>query len=76
VIEEVGTITRTAVNRLTKKNALTTAMGGRLAAELRDANDDSNIGVVVLTGAERPFSAGNGIAPSRPLFRQTTVESI
>lgn len=77
MIEEVGTITRTAVNRPTKKNALTTAMGGRLAAALRDASDDSNIGAVVLTGAGRPFGAGTEIAPPQPFFfRQTTVESI
>jgi hypothetical protein len=68
VIEEVGTITRTAVNRPTKKNALTTAMDGRLAAALRDANDDSNIGVVVLTGTGRPFTAGNEIAPPGRFF--------
>jgi len=49
------------INRPQKKNALTVAMYGAMAESLQTAESDKSIRVVLLTGAEGVFSAGNDI---------------
>jgi enoyl-CoA hydratase/carnithine racemase len=49
------------INRPEKKNALTVSMYARLADELANAADDPAIRVVVLTGIDGVFTAGNDL---------------
>lgn len=49
------------INRPEKKNALTVAMYGTMGASLQAAESDNNVRVVLITGAEGIFSAGNDI---------------
>ena len=74
---EAGVLTVT-INRLDKKNSLTSAMYGAMADALQTAADDASIRVVLLQGHETIFSAGNDIGdflnqppstPESPVFR-------
>jgi enoyl-CoA hydratase/carnithine racemase len=55
IADGVMTIT---LNRPEKLNAITRGMLDEVAAALKKADKDDNVGVVVLTGAGRAFSAG------------------
>jgi enoyl-CoA hydratase/carnithine racemase len=57
---EAGVLTVT-LNRLDRKNSLTSAMYGALADALASAENDPAVRVVVLQGHETIFSAGNDI---------------
>ena len=74
---EAGVLTVT-INRLDKKNSLTSAMYGAMADALQAAADDASLRVVLLQGHETIFSAGNDIGdflnqppstPESPVFR-------
>jgi len=54
-------IMRIQLNRPEKKNALTVAMYRTMADALTRADQDNNIRVVLLTGTENCFSAGNDL---------------
>ena len=56
--ESAGGVMTITLNRPDKLNAITRAMLDELAAALRKADKDDKVGVVVLTGAGRAFSAG------------------
>jgi len=58
---EAGVLTLT-INRLEKKNSLTSAMYAQLAQGLDHASASSEVRVVVIQGHESIFSAGNDIA--------------
>jgi enoyl-CoA hydratase/carnithine racemase len=58
---EAGVLTLT-FNRVDKKNAITVAMYGVLADQLREAAADPRVRVVVLQGDVTVFTAGNDIA--------------
>jgi enoyl-CoA hydratase/carnithine racemase len=49
------------INRVDKKNALTASMYEALTAALDQALEDADVRVVVITGDERCFTAGNDI---------------
>ena len=49
------------INRPEKKNALTVAMYAAMHEALQTADDDDSVRVVLITGAEGVFSAGNDI---------------
>jgi len=49
------------LNRPEKKNAFNTAQWVALAEALREARKDSSVGVVVITGAGKDFSAGQDL---------------
>ena len=49
------------MNRPEKKNAFNTAQWVALAEALREARKDSSVGVVVITGAGKDFSAGQDL---------------
>ena len=49
------------LNRPEKKNAFNTAQWVALRESLREAREDSSVGVVVLTGAGKDFSAGQDL---------------
>ena len=49
------------INRPSHKNAITNAMYQRIADDLTNANENSDVRVVVLHGAETAFSSGNDI---------------
>ena len=57
---EAGVMTVT-LNRLERKNSITSAMYGALADALESANHDPAVRVVVIQGHETIFSAGNDI---------------
>jgi enoyl-CoA hydratase/carnithine racemase len=56
-----GRVRTVVINRPEKKNALTISMYARLADELAHAADDPAIRVVVLTGVDGVFTAGNDL---------------
>ena len=58
---EAGVSTLT-INRLSKKNSITSAMYQSMADALEAAKNDASIRVVVIQGHETIFSAGNDIA--------------
>ena len=57
---EAGVMTIT-LNRLERKNSITSAMYGVMADALESANHDPDVRVVVIQGHETIFSAGNDI---------------
>jgi enoyl-CoA hydratase/carnithine racemase len=57
-----GRVRTVVINRPEKKNALTVAMYRRLAEELEQAAEDPAIRVVVLTGVDGVYCAGNDLA--------------
>jgi enoyl-CoA hydratase/carnithine racemase len=57
---EAGVMTIT-LNRLDRKNSITSAMYGAMADSLASAQEDASVRVVVLQGHETVFSAGNDI---------------
>jgi enoyl-CoA hydratase/carnithine racemase len=63
-----GRVRTVVLNRPEKKNALTISMYGRLADELEHAAKDPAIRVVVLTGVDGVFTAGNDLTD----FQQTS----
>jgi enoyl-CoA hydratase len=58
VVHQAGRVRRIVLNRPDKLNAITTAMGKRLFTEIDAAVDDDGVGVIVISGAGRAFSAG------------------
>ncbi len=74
---ESGVMTLT-LNRLDKKNSITSLMYGAMADALESANHDAAVRAVVIQGHESIFSAGNDIGdflnkppstPDSPVFR-------
>ncbi|RYY93900.1 MAG: enoyl-CoA hydratase, partial [Comamonadaceae bacterium] len=74
---EGGVMTIT-LNRLARKNSITSAMYGAMADALAQAQSDDAVRVVLLQGHETVFSAGNDIGdflnqpasgPEAPVFR-------
>ncbi len=49
------------MNRIDKKNAITTAMYSAMSDALANAHSDANVRVVMLTGAANCFTAGNDL---------------
>ncbi|PHQ66971.1 MAG: enoyl-CoA hydratase [Sneathiella sp.] len=58
ILDGVQTLT---INRADKKNALTQEMYGQLADALRDAEDNPDIRVSLITGVADSFTSGNDI---------------
>jgi enoyl-CoA hydratase/carnithine racemase len=61
LIETVGAVATIRLNRGAKRNALTTAMYARLADGLTTLAADSTVRVIVLTGSDGSFTAGNDL---------------
>jgi enoyl-CoA hydratase/carnithine racemase len=59
VADEIATVT---LNRPTKLNAYTAKMGYEIVDAMRQADDDSGVRVIILTGAGRAFCAGADIS--------------
>jgi enoyl-CoA hydratase/carnithine racemase len=57
-----GRIAVVTIDRPSKRNALTQEMYQRMADVLLEAESDSDIGAVVITGVEDAFTAGNDLA--------------
>ncbi|XP_021944602.1 enoyl-CoA delta isomerase 2 [Folsomia candida] len=57
-----GGIKTITLNRPAKKNALNMEMYEKIAAALRDSNDDDAVNIVVLTGSGDYFCSGNDLA--------------
>ena len=53
-----GAILTLTLNRPDKSNSLHPDLVGRLSAELKEAEADAGVSVVVITGAGRSFCAG------------------
>jgi enoyl-CoA hydratase len=58
LVESDGGIRLLTLNRPETRNALTTSLVERLAAELRAAEADHNVAVVILTGTDPAFCSG------------------
>jgi len=74
---EAGVL-RLTIARPDKKNALTVAMYAALASAINDANTDKTVRVILITGSEDSFTAGNDLKdflenpptdPSSPVFQ-------
>ncbi len=61
LVEKKNGIAKIILNRPQTMNALTEEMLGELVTALEDADKDVNIGVVILSGAGRAFSAGRDL---------------
>jgi len=61
VTERSGSILDVALNRPTKKNAMTSSMYSTLAGLLDEADKDAGVRVVLLRGAGDSFTAGNDL---------------
>ncbi len=57
-----GAVYEIQINRSDKMNALTDAMYGELITQLRGAEDNSEVKVIVLRSSSKHFSAGNDLA--------------
>ncbi|NKB42810.1 MAG: enoyl-CoA hydratase [Alphaproteobacteria bacterium] len=73
-----GGILTLTISRPEKKNALTVAMYAALADAISDADNNKDVRVVLITGSEDSFTAGNDLKdfldnppvdPSSPVFR-------
>lgn len=62
LVSSADGVTRIAINRAEKKNALTQAMYAAMADALESAATDENARVVLIHGSETVFTAGNDIA--------------
>ncbi len=69
--ERVATIT---LNRPEKLNALSNELRGEMFHALKQAEADASIGVIVIKGAGRAFSAGYDLQPSPDLSNPHTNE--
>jgi enoyl-CoA hydratase len=58
IYEKRDRVARITINRPSVMNALTSALLGEIKSAVLDAGNDNEVGVVVLTGAGRAFSAG------------------
>jgi enoyl-CoA hydratase len=58
IYEKRDRVARITINRPSVMNALTPALLGEIKSAVLDAGNDNEVGVVVLTGAGRAFSAG------------------
>lgn len=60
--EDCGRVAKLCMNRVERRNALSTELIEALLAHLADVRDDAGIGAVVLTGAGKAFCAGGDLA--------------
>jgi enoyl-CoA hydratase/carnithine racemase len=68
-----GRVRTVVINRPEKKNAITLSMYGRLVDELEHAAEDPAIRVVIITGVDGVFTAGNDLADfQKPSDEETT----
>ena len=63
--EQSGRIATITLNRPEKLNALSNNLRGELMEAMRDAEADDEVGVIILKGAGRSFSAGYDLTPAR-----------
>ena len=66
IFDKADGIARITLNRPQVLNALSSGLFSELKAALGEASDDDSIGVVVITGAGRAFSAGVDIKTTDP----------
>ena len=62
IVERDGRIGKLILNRPNKLNAITDFMEEEMGMAIRELGDDDSVGVVVLTGAGRAFSAGADVS--------------
>ena len=62
LIERDGRIAKLILNRPQKLNAITDHMEEEMGLAIKELGDDDSIGVVVITGAGRAFSAGADVS--------------
>lgn len=77
-IERDGAIAHLVLNRPDTRNALSGDVIGALVAFLEGANDDADLGCIVLTGKGDAFSSGGNVKEMRdgdhPMFRGSPLE--
>ena len=64
--EKQGRIARLTLNRPEALNALSIALLDEVVAALKEAEQDEGVGVIIIKGAGRAFSAGYDIEPGKP----------
>ena len=62
IVERDGRIGKLILNRPNKLNAITDYMEEEMGLAIKELGDDDSVGVVVLTGAGRAFSAGADVS--------------
>lgn len=62
IVEKKGAILHARMNRPTKKNAMTDAMYEGLASAFKQADDDEDVRVLMLSGEGDSFTSGNDLS--------------
>lgn len=71
-----GAIARITLNRPEKRNALNEALIANLKSNLRQANDDAAVRVVVISGAGRDFCSGADLAALQKISEASVAENV
>jgi methylglutaconyl-CoA hydratase len=71
-----GAIARLTLNRPEKRNALNEALVANLKSNLRQANDDTAIRVVVISGAGRDFCSGADLEALQKISKASVAENV
>lgn len=61
IVQREGAVLQLTINRPERRNALDIATYHALAAQLRQASEDSSLSAIVLSGAGEHFTAGNDL---------------
>ena len=71
-----GAVARITLNRPEKRNALNEGLVANLKRNLRQANDDPAVRVVVLSGAGRDFCSGADLAALQKISEASVAENV
>jgi 2-(1,2-epoxy-1,2-dihydrophenyl)acetyl-CoA isomerase len=73
LVERANAVTTLTLNRPSVMNAFNEALLDALGRALRDAEQDDEVGVVIITGAGRAFCAGQDLQARRAIFDRGDV---
>ncbi len=71
-----GAVARITLNRPERRNALNEALVANLKSNLRQANDDAAVRVVVISGAGRDFCSGADLAALQKVSEASVAENV
>jgi methylglutaconyl-CoA hydratase len=71
-----GSVARITLNRPEKRNALNEALIADLKSNLRQANDDAAVRVIVISGAGKDFCSGADLAALQKISQASVAENL